>query len=54
LTFGTLGDVTGLTSGEAEGKEGVPAADEAAKAAEPEEEKKRQGRLFRRGTGRFF
>ena len=53
LTFGTLGNVTGLTS-EAEGKEGVPAVDKAAQAAEPEEEKKSRRRLFRRGTGRFF
>jgi hypothetical protein len=54
LTFGTLGNVTGLTSGNAENEEEMPAVDETAQSAEPEEEKKSRRRPFRRKTGRFF
>lgn len=62
LTFGTLGNVTGLSSGKpepmAEDEKGMLAEGETAgetpQAAEPPKEKKPRGRLFRRGSGRFF
>ncbi len=55
LTFGTLGSVTGRTSGNVADEEGMDAEGEASQTtAEPAEEKKSNRRLFRRRSGRFF